>query len=429
GIHLNDGAGDFSNSSDVHVLTSFYDPGPLGIACGDVTGDGLPDLVACLGAGYNALGQSNRKIEVLAGDGAGGFTAWTTIHALDRFPIDCAIADFDNDGQQDIVAVCNHGGISVFLGDGAGAFSAPIGESSPWGCVELAVGDLDADGNLDVVTTKPQQAQVHWGDGTGGFAAITTLPGGSTVDVVDANGDGNLDVVAAGGAYGTLSLAVMLGDGGRAFAQVASPGVAVRVGAVGDANGDGIPDLLGRGSGATVFWSRGVGDGTFVAGPSLPHAGAVFAGDWNGDGQDDAAMLTIVGGTDVFLTTGISTSVPGPWHFLGGGAAGQNLPLLRGSGSLALGAPFTLTLSHAAANAPVLLIAGLTEAPQPFYGGTLWPSPDILLTGLGTNSTGTLDLPAAWPLPAGWSLVLQGWVADAAAPAAWAGSNGLRAGQ
>ncbi len=120
----------------------------------------------------------------------------------------------------------------------------------------------------------------------------------------------------------------------------------------------------------------------------------------------------------------------GTWTDLGLGLAGANpAPVLTGSGTLFAGDPISLDLTGAKANSSAALFVGAGAANVPFKGGTLVPTPTIIITGLPTGPAGTLILPAVWPagLPSGFSLYFQEWIVDATGPAGLTATNGLRA--
>jgi hypothetical protein len=126
--------------------------------------------------------------------------------------------------------------------------------------------------------------------------------------------------------------------------------------------------------------------------------------------------------------TWTGTAPPDPWADLGLGLAGSDgVPELSGAGTLAGGTPVIFTLEHALPASTTALVVGLAAAYAPFKGGTLVPSPDVLVLGLPTGS-GTLVLPGTWPsgLPSGLPLFFQNWIVDAAGPKGLAASNGLR---
>ena len=83
----------------------------------------------------------------------------------------------------------------------------------------LFAGDIDADGDLDVIATSEVAAEVSWyenTDGLGSFGAaqiiVAAAPTARGVSVADADGDGDLDVFTGSSATVMPSLARMRGD-------------------------------------------------------------------------------------------------------------------------------------------------------------------------------------------------------------------------
>ena len=118
----------------------------------------------------------------------------------------------------------------------------------------------------------------------------------------------------------------------------------------------------------------------------------------------------------------VSVLPPGStqWTDLGLGLGGvTGVPGLAGSGTLVPSTPVGLHLSGARPGAPVVLIVGLSLLGAPFHGGTLVPSPTLLVTGLTSNPDGLLTLGGTWPaiLPSGTQVWFQAWISDAAGPA------------
>jgi hypothetical protein len=284
-------------------------PGSVEIA--DLNNDGKPDIVV-------ANEQSN-NVTILLGDGKGGFTqAKGSPFPAGHDPNDIAIGDFNRDGKLDL-AFANHEEkhLTVLLGNGQGGFTpAP---NSPF-AVEVkphthgvATGDLNGDGNLDLVTDSwgNDQVAVLFGDGTGSFnASGTFLDVGKMpyqrVRVGDINGDGKSDIITTN--LEGDNVTIVLGDSKGGFKQ--STGSPFPCGdspfnfAIGDVNGDGKPDLAIVNSpsstadrhgkdGLTILLGDGAGGFRMLAGSPfatgrIPNRVAI--GDVNGDGVADIAV-------------------------------------------------------------------------------------------------------------------------------------------
>jgi hypothetical protein len=179
---------------------SYYSP--QSVLLTDVTGDGNADIVTA------NLGADN--VSVLAGDGAGGFAA-ATHFATDPGPVVIVAGDVTGDDIIDLVTVNQSAqDVSVLVGNGGGAFASAVSYPiygdvandlyKPWAW-GLALGDIDGDGWLDIVTANTQNDTVtvlanHVGT-FDTFAVFGTgaLPG--AVAVADMDGDGHLDVVTS----------------------------------------------------------------------------------------------------------------------------------------------------------------------------------------------------------------------------------------
>ena len=202
------------------------------------------------------------------------------------------LADVNGDGKLDVVAqyegTVAGGGVNVFLGNGSGGFR-PAGSFPIAGFVNgsMAVADLNGDGKPDIVVGAPPDYDsfvqengnivVALGKGDGTFAP-TLLPtpnliGPVAIAIADLNGDGKNDLVfltCAETGYTPNEVVVMLGNGDGTFGPEAvfpvtvagplsaydsyfGPGAI----AVGDMNGDGIPDIVTNG--ITILLGDGKG--------------------------------------------------------------------------------------------------------------------------------------------------------------------------
>jgi len=166
----------------------------------------------------------------------------------------------------------------------------------------VTAADLNGDGNPDLVVPNQQSNDVSvlLGNGDGTFSGPTTYPVGDGPDDVasgDLNGDGNLDLVVANSGGGSETASILLGRGDGTFRRPTD----VEVGpnpnavAVGDFNGDGVPDLafsLAFFSSGGISILLGNGDGSFGA-PSETQVGesttSVALADFNADSVLDIA--------------------------------------------------------------------------------------------------------------------------------------------
>lgn len=170
-------------------------------AIGDVNGDGLGDLAA--------LARKGDGPSVFLGDGLG---SWTEASAGLKYArsfscgIGTRLVDIDGDGWTDLVAADHCRGVKVYRGDGGTSWtdaSAGIPENVE-GFNDADVADLDGDGRLDIVAISAfsRGFLVLKGRARGGWevAGDTGLPeigSGFEVEVIDADGDGRLDIVAS----------------------------------------------------------------------------------------------------------------------------------------------------------------------------------------------------------------------------------------
>jgi hypothetical protein len=319
-VLLGNGDGSFQAPLNVRL---YQGTKATSVAVGDFNNDGTLDLAVASTTDPVYPGDvyiDNGLASVLLGNGDGSFRIQdgTSVDISGNYSptpsaVAVAVADFNGDGNQDFVVGTkeidwSNSGYSVdvvamLLGDGQGN----IASVSKWRLDHgwsMAAGDLDGDGDADLVTVSDSQVHVRLGNGVGGFDAP---PGGQSY-------------AAGPGAY-----AVVLGDFNR----------------------DGALDIATANYiGDNVSVLRGRGDGTFQEAEhfaSGPRSIAIAAGDFNGDGWLDLAMANVAGNTVSVLQNDQTWSgVPLPSVTI------SNSEVTEGDAGT-VNATFTVTLSRTSA--------------------------------------------------------------------------------
>lgn len=266
------------------------------------TGEDPLDLVAADldGNGYVDLATSNAESEdmsVLLARGDGSFDE-AVEYPLGSAPRSMVAGDFNGDGKVDLVAAGQ-----VLPGEGDGTFGTPhslgIGNDP-----SLTAADFDADGNLDLLAHAQHRSRVLLNQGDGTFAT-TGLDGGPAAGPLDVDfgtsivpaplpllpgdfdGDGNVDVALPG------RLVHGRGDGTFLVPTAQPAEISTRASAMGDFNGDGVPDLSVGGLGP-VRLMTGRGDGGFEPQALLDVEASLslHASDFDRDGNLDLIVLT-----------------------------------------------------------------------------------------------------------------------------------------
>jgi FG-GAP-like repeat len=189
-------------------------PAPAHAEVVDLDGDGIPDIVvACLGAFYPTNGLTG-SVVWLRGKPDGTFTPITLLENVGRVA-DVQVADFNGDGKLDLI-------VAVFGWRTTGSILYLENQTIDWshphfvphvvddrhGTINVPVCDLNHDGRPDFVALISQEHETivaFLNEGGGKFRkeTIYSAPhpsfGSSGIQLVDLDGDGDLDVLYTNG--------------------------------------------------------------------------------------------------------------------------------------------------------------------------------------------------------------------------------------
>ncbi|MFT7463140.1 MAG: hypothetical protein ACI9EF_001482 [Pseudohongiellaceae bacterium] len=444
-----------------------------------------------------------------------------------------SFGDFDGDGDQDLVIANGNGDANTVLMNLSAApdnqpgmfstFASGI-ETELGKSYDAAMGDLDGDGDADlVVANRYEKNEVYFGNGDGTFARdpstrISTFANGTRmVEIVDLEGDGDLDVVVANSTSDNNYYYVNQGgfQGGtegvftaKNLDSLGTPSTTYGL-AMGDLDNDGDLDVVAanRNQDNTIYRNALIELGVLafqpVVGTALDGDAAdtyeVAIGDLEGDGDNDLVFANRIQNNAIYLATqmdalaspdgflkvtqgggvadrgnsrsvaladvanyadpvsgapimntlelAVGNSVGGTnwvyqnfgaqWSDLGsanGGVLGD--PLLTGTGHTALAETLDIDLSNAPAASATAIVLSLNATAIPFKGGTLVADPTpgfgfVLLSGT-TDGSGDLNyplsMPAAFPsgVDVGLAAYLQVIITDASLASGMSLTNCLR---
>ena len=278
-----------------------------GIALGDVNGDGLVDVAYGMHHNYSGVDLGDQILEVALGDGTGqGWTPWDDGLAAsgeDWGMFGTDLADVDNDGDLDVGSVsfgcC--AGVHVYLNQGDGTWTQSFGFLGGNSDMHFVFGDVNGDGNADLAVSQ-QYESVYLGDGAGGFTAGDgNLPppgsqGRAGVSLGDINDDGRADLAYCT-ATGGLKVWSWTGPGSWQNLSGSLPVSGVYEDTqLFDMDTDGYLDLVAFGRGQVRVWGGdGAGGWTEIAAFSTPAADEVMAsrvgGDADHNGYPDIVLV------------------------------------------------------------------------------------------------------------------------------------------
>ena len=276
----NAGAGSFSGPLSLPVQ------GVTAMVAGDLNEDGRDDLFC----------TDYTHLIVLLTDPLGGFQPATTYTYSDQ-PRTIKTADFDEDGHLDI-AIHLGGTAPILRGHGDGSLEAPVLAPLGYGGFDLALGDLNVDGELDLVasgynnlTSELNRGDLSFGPGI----EVGEDPAG--LALADFDGDGRLDLAATDTAAHIVSVRLATGNGWFGATTTLPFAFVPRYLVADDFNTDGRPDLAAANDQApnvVKVW-LGAGDGSFGPAATYPVGEQVrdlASGDMNGDGRPELLVVS-----------------------------------------------------------------------------------------------------------------------------------------
>ena len=245
-------------------------PGPARVACGDLDGDGKPDLaVTCIDGG-NAVGNIVSVLRNTSSPGSASFAARVDLTTAGSDPQGIAITDVDGDGKSDlVVAIVHSNAIAIFRNVGntgsitTGSFAPEADFATTLFPLDVVIGDIDGDGKPDVAVTNAS------GPGNPNSNTVTVLRNTSTPGIVSLAP--KIDFLTGQFPYGL---------------------------AIADLDGDGRPDLSVTSIYDTVSVLKNISSsGKILFAPRIDYRiatqpGYVGAGDMDGDGKPEVIVLT-----------------------------------------------------------------------------------------------------------------------------------------
>ena len=268
----------------------------------DVDGDGDSDVVYATDLAFDQQEFGQAQIVWRANDGSGGFGPQQIVMTEDGFIRRIKLADFDGDGDNDVVSL-NRGsgdiGWHTNMGDGFAEIQV-FATTEVGNPRSVQVGDLDGDNDVDVVVRFRHDA-VEWfeNDGSGDFSTshiVESEVHPLDIALVDMDGDGDLDLLTEQGwrandGAGNFDLPLAFAD----LRDVSDTEDDVELDAA-DFDGDGDPDVV-LSEGNFINWYENTGEGELIArenvttrindGNFVFPGIALSVGDLNGDAKPD----------------------------------------------------------------------------------------------------------------------------------------------
>ncbi|HLG03901.1 MAG TPA: FG-GAP-like repeat-containing protein [Bacteroidia bacterium] len=257
-VYLNDGNGQL-----IYNHRMFFG---ISHTFGDFDNDGLRDLF------FNCHGGSIRSFGFSKGDANGNFKSSLNFDTQYNYRF-MESADFNTDGNEDLLILGLGTGYEVLLNNGLGELSSIQNTLVDIGNT-FAVDDFNTDSHPDFVTFNSSgNLDVFFCNLNGSFQNPVTYPTNSTdvgtkVTTGQFNSDGKPDIALVYNSTGFLEYDIFLNDGAGGFLPPICTPLAINnvVKAItsGDADADGITDLVALAGSSKLIFLKGAGNGTFA---------------------------------------------------------------------------------------------------------------------------------------------------------------------
>jgi hypothetical protein len=297
-----------------HSLSPTFETG-AGVYAADLESDGDMDLMT--------VARGNTRVGIWKNDGSQNFTLDPTLD-LSANPFSLVPADVDGDGDLDLVVSGEDLEWFEQTGVNSGSFDPNSTVIDSGSAGTLFAADLDADGDTDLINgdESAQEVRIHLNNGSGGFSAQTVSSGtDATPDGVaagDMDDDGDLDVVVAWAAGADGLQIEWFEQSGLNSGTIVNTPITVDASVDGprgifvdDIDGDGVADVAAyvadAGTGApdersVLWWANDPNAGTFtqhdVSDPNVPFGdqyndrGDICLADVDGDGRKDVVAVS-----------------------------------------------------------------------------------------------------------------------------------------
>jgi hypothetical protein len=298
-------------------------------------------------------------------------------------PTHTAAGDLDGDGDQDLV-VAQYGDQAV------GWYENEAGDGTLWtrhtvatgvpGALDVHLADVDADGDTDVLVASLDGDAVTWYENDAGNGSawtahlIATADGGRSVATADVDRDGDLDVLSAFGDADQVAWHENTTGGGGAWARhiISTAANGAFSVAAADVDRDGDPDALVAASNDGATWYENTGGG---AGWTAHVVSTASSTTWAG-----AADVDRDGDLDVMTIANIGTVL---WHENAGGGSGWTVHTI----SNAVPSAFVGTIADLDADGDLdVLVAQFPQLALQWFenadgAGAAWTPRTVVVTG------------------------------------------------